>query len=152
MGRERLRCHTDGVEQLRNIPGGMLIAFVIGVADAVIVWAVAVVLGVEIMLPDRPGSEVLTDITIVPILITVGVACVAAGVLLWILQRLFPERALQIFQITTLIVLIVSLANPLLLDQPVGATLALVAMHLLVGTAIIAVFTWVGGPAPRRAP
>ena len=140
---------SDALEELRTIPGGMLIAFVIGVTDAVIVWAIASLLGVEIQLPERPGSETLTDITIVPILIIVGVASVAAGLLLWILRRLVPQRSLQIFQIVAVIVLIVSLANPLLLDQPVDATLALITMHLLVGSAIIAVFSWVG--APRRA-
>ena len=128
---------------LRTIPGGILIATVIGVIDSLIVWAIAALFDVEILLPEEPGSEALTGITFAPILLVVTIVAVAAGILLWVLQRFFHERALRIFQIVAGIVLVLSLAVPFQLDQSLSAQLALVGMHLLVGSAIVATFTWV---------
>lgn len=131
------------MERLRTIPGGMLIAFVIGVADSLVVWAVAALFDVEILVPDAPGSETLAAITLLQIVAVVAVVSVAAGALLWGLERL-TRRALAAFQVIALTVLILSLFAPLMLDQDVEGKLALLAMHLLVGSAVIAAFTWVG--------
>ena len=137
------------MERFRNIPGGMLIAFVIGVIDSLIVWAIASLLDVTILVPEGQDTEVLTELTLPPILFIVGASSILAGILLWILQRFVPDRAVQIFQVIAVIVLAVSLISPFMLDQPTEGRLALLAMHLLVGSAIIAVFTWVG-TRPRR--
>ena len=131
------------MDSLRNIPGGVVIATAIGVIDALIVWGIATLFDVSIQLPDGPGSETLTDVTIGPIIFFVAVASIAAGILLWLLQRFVPNRALRIFQIAAVIVLLLSLGLPLGLDQPLEGQLSLVAMHILVGGVIIATMTWV---------
>lgn len=129
---------------MRNVPGGVIIAFVIGVIDSLIVWGIASLFDVSILLPESPGSETLTKLTIPPILFSVAVSSIAAGIFLWVLQRFFPDRSLWIFQVVAVIVLALSLALPFTIDQPIQGQLALLTMHLLVGSAIIATFTWVG--------
>lgn len=131
------------MQRLRNIPGGMLVAFVIGVVDSLLVWGIASLFDVSIHVPESQGSETLTELTLPPILFIVAVSSILAGILLWALQRFVPDRALRIFQIVAVIVLVLSLALPFTLDQPIEGQLTLVAMHLLVGSAIIATFTWV---------
>jgi len=135
---------------MRNIPGGILIAFVIGVIDSVLVWGIASLLDVSILLPDGPGSETLSEFTIAPATVLVAVSSILAGILLWVLQRFVPDRALIIFQVVAVIALALSLILPFTLDQPIEGQLALVAMHLLVGSAIIATFTWVAMKPPLR--
>lgn len=121
----------------------MLIAAVIGIVDSLIVWAGATLFDVEILLPDEPGSDTLAGITIAPIFFVVVISAVAAGLLLWVLQRIFRDWALRIFQLVALAVLVASLIVPFQLDQSFAGQLALLAMHLLVGSAIIGTFTWV---------
>lgn len=137
------------MERLRTIPGGMLVGFAIGLADCLIVWGVAALFDVEVLIPELPGSDTLASITLLPIVVVVAVASIAAGVLLWTLERFVPGSALAIFQIVAVVALALSLISPLTLAQDVEAKLALVAMHLLVGSAIIGSFTWVA-TAPRR--
>jgi len=130
---------------LRNIPGGIVLSVAIGVVDSLIVWAIATLFDVSVKVRDGLGSDALADLALWHIVLVVAVASVAAGILLWILQRVFtPERALQIFQIIATIVLVVSLAIPITTDQDLAAKLALAAMQILVGSAIIATMTWVG--------
>ena len=130
---------------LRNIPGGIVLSVAIGVVDSLIVWAIATLFDVSVKVRDSLGSDALADLALWHIVLVVAVASVAAGILLWILQRVFtPERALQIFQIIATIVLVVSLAIPITTDQDLAAKLALAAMQILVGSAIIATMTWVG--------
>ena len=137
--------------ELRNIPGGIVISIAIGVADGLIVWGIATLFDVSIMVPDSRGSETLTDLALWNIVLLVGIASVAAGILLWFLERISPERALAIFQIVAVVVLVVSLALPFTTDQALAAQLALVAMHILVGSAIIGTMTWVA-TKPAVAP
>ena len=135
---------------MRNIPGGVLIAFVIGVIDSIIVWGVASLFDVSIFIPESSGSETLTDLTIAPLLLIIAVSSILAGILLWVLQRFAPDRALIVFQVVAVIALALSLILPFTLDQPIEGRLALVAMHLLVGSAIIATLTWVAMKPPLR--
>jgi Family of unknown function (DUF6069) len=132
------------MESFRTIPGGVLVASVLGVVDGAIVWGIAALFGVDILVPEGPGSQELTGITIAPIALVVVISAVGAGALLWVLQRLFRERALRIFQVVALVVLVLSLALPLTLNEPAEGQLALIVMHILVGSAIIGTFTWVG--------
>lgn len=129
----------------------MLIAFVIGMIDALVIWTIANLFDVTILLPESPGSETLTELTIPPVLFIIGLSSVLAGILLWVLQRFVPDRALIIFQIVAVIALALSLVLPFTLDQPIEGQLALLTMHLLVGSAIIATFTWVA-MKPRLRP
>jgi Family of unknown function (DUF6069) len=137
------------MERLRTIPGGMLVGFVIGLADSLIVWGLASLFDVDVLIPESPGSEALAPISLLPIVVVVAAATIGAGVLLWSLERFLPGSALATFQIVAVVALAVSLISPLMLDQDVEAKLALVAMHLLVGSAIIGALTWVG-TAPGR--
>ena len=122
----------------------MLIAFVIGIADSLIVWGISALFGVELLVPESLGSDALAPITLLPIVGVVAVAAIAAGLLLLALERFVPARAMAVFQIVAVVALAVSLIGPLALDQELEGKLALVVMHLLVGSAIIGTFTWVG--------
>ena len=66
------------MDSLRNIPGGVVVATVIGVIDAVIVWGVATLFDVSIQVPDGPGSQTLTNLTIPPIIFIVAAIPLAA--------------------------------------------------------------------------
>ncbi len=129
--------------ELRNIPGGIVISIAIGVADGLIVWGIATLFDVSIMVPDSRGSDSLADLALWNIVLIVSIASVGAGILLWILQRVFSDRGLQIFQIVAVIVLVASLALPLSTDQDLAAQLALATMHILAGSAVIASMTLV---------
>lgn len=131
------------MSSLRNIPGGMVIATGIGVIDSLIVWAIAALFDVSIQVPSSRGSEELTDLALWNVVIFVAVSSIAAGILLWLLQRFFRERGLRIFQVIAVIVLALSLILPFGVDQPLEAQLALVTMHILVGMVIIGTMTWV---------
>jgi len=138
--------------ELRNIPGGIVISIAIGVADGLIVWGIATLFDVSIMVPDSRGSDSLADLALWNIVLIVSIASVGAGILLWILQRVFSDRGLQIFQIVAVIVLVASLALPLSTDQDLAAQLALATMHILAGSAIIASMTLVATkPTPESA-
>lgn len=138
---------------LRNIPGGIVLSIIFGVVDSLIVWGIATLFDVSIMVPESPGTDTLTDLALWHIVLIVSVASVAAGVLLWLLQRFSPDRALQSFQIVAVIVLVVSLAFPFTTDQDLAAKLTLAVMQVMVGSAIIATMTWVAtGPAMRPKP
>jgi len=139
------------LDSLRNIPGGVAIATVIGVIDALIVWGIATLFDVSIQVPDGPGSQTLADLTIPPIIFIVAVPSIAAGILLWLLQRFVPGRALRIFQVVATIVLVLSFGLPFRLDQPLEGQLSLVAMHILVGAVIIATMTWVATKPTEEA-
>ena len=127
----------------------MVIATIIGVIDALLVWGIAVLYDVAIQVPDRTGEP--TALTSAPIVIVVAAAAVASGILLWLLRRVAHERALTIFLVVSLLVLALSLVTPFLADQPLEAQLSLVAMYLLSGSAIIATFTWVATKPRSRA-
>lgn len=131
------------MQPLRSIPGGVLIATVIGVVDSMVVWGIATLFNIDILVPDGPGSETLTEITFGPMVFVVAVAAVAAGVFLWLLQGLVPDRALRLFQIVAVVVLLVSLLAPFQTEQSLAGQLALVTMHVLAGSAIIGTMTWV---------
>jgi type VI protein secretion system component VasK len=79
------------------------------------------------------------------------VSSIAAGILLWLLQRFVPNRALRAFQVVAIIVLVLSFGLPIGLDQPVEGQLSLVAMHILVGAVIIATMTWVATKPTEEA-
>ncbi len=131
------------MDSLRNIPGGVVVATVIGVIDAVIVRGVATLFDVSIQVPDGPGSQTLTNLTIPPIIFIVAAPSIAAGILLWLLQRFIPNRALRVFQVVAIFFLVLSFGLPFRLDQRLEGQLSLVAMHILVGAVIIATMTWV---------
>ncbi len=139
------------MDSLRNIPGGVVIATVIGVIDALIVWGIATLFDVSIQVPDDPGSQTLADLTIPPVIFIVAVSSIAAGILLWLLQRFVPNRALRVFQVVAIIVLVLSFGLPIGLDQPVEGQLSLVATHILVGAVIIATMTWVATKPTEEA-
>lgn len=136
---------------LRNIPGGIVLSIALGTVDSLIVWGIATLFDVSIMVPDRQDRETLTSLALWNIVLLVSVAAVAAGIFLWLLMRFFPDRALQVFQITAVVVLVLSLGLPFATDQSLASQLTLVAMHILVGMVIIGTMTWVATKPPVAA-
>lgn len=136
---------------LRNIPGGIVLSIALGTVDSLIVWGIATLFDVSIMVPDRQDPETLTSLALWNIVLLVSVAAVAAGIFLWLLMRFFPDRALQVFQITAVVVLVLSLGLPFATDQSLASQLTLVAMHILVGMVIIGTMTWVATKPPVAA-
>lgn len=132
-----------GSVNLRNIPGGIVLSIALGTVDSVIVWGIATLFDVSIMVPDRQDPETLSSLALWNIVALVSVAAVAAGIFLWLLERFVADRALMIFQITAVVILVLSLALPFATDQSLAAQLTLVAMHILVGMVIIGTMTWV---------
>lgn len=102
-----------------------------------VIWAIAASIGVEVMIPETPNSEVYVSLTLLPVLLASVLPAVAAAIGLLVLQRVVPGRARRVFQIVVAVVAIMSLGGPLSLDVTTGSRIALVAMHVITAVAIV---------------
>ncbi len=99
--------------------------------------------GVDLVVPDGPGSDELHRLTPERVLAAAGVASLAAWALLETLERVVrPAR--RLWTVIALVVLVVSMASPLFgVGLSVTNRIALILMHLTVAVVLIP-----GLPAP----
>ncbi len=104
---------------------------------ALAIWVLATpIAGIE--LDVRVGGET-SEVGPGAIALTAAAAGLAAWAVLALLER-WTASARRIWRITAAVLLVVSLAGPIGSAVGAGAALALVAMHVVVGTILIAMF------------
>ena len=106
------------------------------VVAPVLVYLVSVeLLDVEVTVPEEPGSSTFADLEFGPVLGASIVAVLLGWAFLALLERLVPRRALVIWTVVSLVVLVASLPwNP---DFTSSERLVLGAMHLALGAVLI---------------
>jgi lysylphosphatidylglycerol synthetase-like protein (DUF2156 family) len=109
------------------------------VAAAVAIWVIAVpVLGVDLVAPPGPDETAPQAVPFVAVVMASLIASLAGWALLAVLER-FLSRARTVWTVVASIVLVLSLAGPLLGDAgvPVACRITLALMHLSVGAVLI---------------
>lgn len=109
------------------------------------IWAIAVIAGVEVLVPETPNSDVYVGLSVLPLVLSSVLPALVAAVGLLVLRRLSPLRGLQFFQIGVAIVAVLSLGAPLSFDASTGTRLAVGAMHVVTAAAIIVAQSWHSG-------
>ena len=107
-----------------------------------VVWAIAAIAGVDVMIPEPPNMDVYVTLTALPLVTSSLVPAAIGAVGLLALRRLDPRRSLRIFQLVVAMFTVLSLGAPLTLDVDTGTRLALSAMHLVTGAAVVVAQTW----------
>jgi len=114
----------------------------LALAGNLAVWAIAATAGVEVMITEPPNMDVYVSLTAVNLVLSSLVPAALAAIGLVLLSRLNPPRSLRIFQIVVTVLTLLSLGAPLTLDVDTGNRLALSAMHLVTGAAVIVAQSW----------
>jgi hypothetical protein len=130
----------------RPVARGLLAAGAAAAANLIIYVVARNVFDVSLVMPyEGPGSTPARLPAAMVAIISV-VAAIAGAVLLWVLGRV-TRRPLPIFQAITLLVLLISIAGPLTLDETETSTkVALLAMHVVAAAVTVGILT-----APTRA-
>lgn len=116
-----------------------LLAVAGAVAAAVAIWVIAVpVFGLELVAPPGPDETAPQAVPFVAVVMASLVASLAGWALLAVLER-FLSRARTVWTVVASIVMVLSLAGPLLGDAgvPVACRITLALMHLSVGAVLI---------------
>lgn len=119
----------------------------VGVLTAVVaataIWAAAALAGAD--LTARFGSGAAIDVTVVSVVLAALFTSLAGWGLL-VALRSFTAKARTVWTIAAAIAALASLAGPLSATASAGTKVALVAMHLAVAVALIAVLRRSSGP------
>jgi hypothetical protein len=114
-----------------------LVATVVAVVLAVVTRTVAGLVGVEVLVPEGPGSEDLVDLTVVRSVVVVVVVAGAASVVRVVLDRLTPDRAVPIATGPALVVLALSAVPVLDADLEPESAGVLLLLHLAVAVPLV---------------
>ena len=130
---------SRSVDATRQVPlwrrGAVSMGAALGLAMAV--WAIARGLGVDIASPQM-GTNPVAPIGVGHVTAATMAAAVAGWAGLAVLERLVPARARMIWLVVAVIVLLASIGAPVTGTGITASTrVALVAMHLVVGGALI---------------
>jgi hypothetical protein len=118
-----------------RLPRAVLLAAVLSAALNLLVFYLAGALGVDFTGPFMGPDAPPTPLSPLQVAITSAVPAVAAGMLLWLLNRFAPRPA-TIFVAVAAVFGLLSLGGPLSLPIPGGAQAALALMHAVAGVAI----------------
>lgn len=128
---------TPSATAATRVPRAGLVAALIAIAAAVIVWLLARSLGAEMAIPPSPGSSELEPMPLPLAVVFTIVVAIGASVYAWLLGRFVPERAAAIFTTTALAVLVVSLFPVFALGLAGDDVVALVVLHVAVGASVL---------------
>lgn len=126
---------TDRGARIRS----RLIAVAAAVVAAVAIWVIAVpVFGLELVAPPGPDETAPQAVPFGAVVMASLVASLAGWALLAVLER-FLSRARTVWTVVASIVMVLSLAGPLLGDAgvPVACRITLALMHVAVGAVLI---------------
>lgn len=134
---------TDRVAVDAAAQGGRVRSRLLAVAGAVVaavaIWVIAVpVFGLELVAPPGPDETAPQAVPFVAVVMASLVASLAGWALLAVLER-FLSRARTVWTVVASIVMVLSLAGPLLGDAgvPVACRITLALMHVSVGAVLI---------------
>jgi hypothetical protein len=115
-----------------------LLAVAGAVVAAVVIWAIAVpVFGLELVAPPGPDETAPQAVPFGAVVMASLVASLAGWALLAVLER-FLSRGRTVWTVVASIVLVLSLAGPLLgAGVPASCRITLALMHLCVGAVLI---------------
>jgi Family of unknown function (DUF6069) len=116
-----------------------LLAMVLGVAAAIIVWVVASLMGIQLEVTSPLVGTLEINLPLV-IISALPLALAAWGVLA--LFERFTPRARRIWTIVAIGVLVLSVPPLALLDATVATKIALAFMHLATGVTLILLLRW----------
>ena len=103
-------------------------------AAAVAIWVVATLAGAELTV--NFAGQPVQKVTLVNVVVAALVGSLAGWGLLALLRR-FTTNARAIWTVMAVVFLMLSLGGPLAATASAGTKVALVAMHLAVGTVVI---------------
>jgi len=121
---------------------GPLAAAATAVANLIVFAIEKNLFGLELIMPLQPGAAPV-PLPVTPVIITSAIPAIAATILFAILGRFAPRPAL-IFQIISVIFLIVSFGAPLTLPVDTATKIALSVMHVVAWAVIVGVLTTLG--------
>jgi hypothetical protein len=122
------------LETTRNSAGSPVTVVLGATAAAVAIWIVATLAGAELTVSF--GGQPIQKVTVVNVVVAALVGSLAGWGLLALLRR-FTTNARAIWTVIAIVFLMLSLGSPLLATASAGTKVALVAMHLAVGTVMI---------------
>jgi hypothetical protein len=127
---------TDTTLQTTRTSARNPLAVVLGAtAAAVAIWIVATLAGAELIVSFGSGQPV-QKVTVINVVVAALVGSLAGWGLLALLRR-FTTNARAIWTVIAVVFLMLSLGGPLTATASAGTKVALVAMHLAVGTVVI---------------
>jgi hypothetical protein len=114
-----------------------MLGVLFAVLAPVVIWIIAVPLaGVDLMASQAGDGTPVQEINLVSVIVAALLVGLLGWALLAVLER-FTRRGASIWTIVAVLVLLLSLAGPLVLAQNGGAKLTLALMHVAVGVTLI---------------
>ncbi len=113
-----------------------LIAGVVASLGNLLLYIVARAAGVPFLISPQPGSSDLMTLPVAMVVIATIVPALVAALILAALAR-FTRTPLRLFQIGSVLFLIVSLIMPMTMSVALSTRLVLALMHVIAGAAII---------------
>jgi len=131
---------AEGISWRRLPPATLLAALAAAAANATIYFAASALGLIPLDLPvPTPGGE--QPLTVVPVVVGSAVGAIGAA-LVFALIGLFARRPVGLFRIVSVVVLVLSLAEPLIIPgAPVSMVLSLQAMHAAAWAVIVGLLT-----------
>lgn len=124
----------------RPIQAGLVAAIVGSVANLLVYFLVPALFDFTLEVPlQGPGSEI-QPLPATMVLIATGGAAIGGTLVLAILNR-FSTRAVSVFRVTAVVLLLLSFPGLFLLDVPLRVVLTLATMHVIAAAAITYVLT-----------
>lgn len=111
-------------------------AMLVSIAINLLLYLLFVRLGIiDVSLPVTPDGRSLSWL---PVLFASFVPILAAAIICWLLDRLFPQKSIIIFRMLASIILVLSFATPFTIEAvPMQMALGLNVMHIVVGISTI---------------
>lgn len=126
---------TTDIAQQTRLRGRVLVV-VAAIVAPVLLWSVITyAFGVDITVPESPGSAVRHRLEFAPVLVTAVAAVLAGWGLLTLLERLVPKRALTIWSTIALILFLGTL--PYMPGFTVAERLLLGLVHIVLASILI---------------
>ena len=114
-----------------------LLGWIAALAGSLIIAGVTDLLGVQLEIAAPPDMQTAVPLTLTPILFATLVPSIGATILFGLLNRFAGKNAARIFQIIAIVFLLVSFGRPFGLPVALSSKLALAAMHVVAGGALI---------------
>jgi hypothetical protein len=135
---ETMDATTDSARSLRGVARAGLAAAALAVTGNTIMYGVSGLLKVSFTMPTPDGAFSITLMHV----ITETVVMVVGAVLVFALLRRLTTRAVPVFRVIAVVVLLVSFLFPMLLLAEPPLKITLLLMHLFSAAVIVGLLTW----------
>lgn len=131
--------HATDLETARpNLWISGFLGWVLALAGSLVLYIIATLAGIPLEIPAfGAAADGLQPLAATNLILPTLVPAIAATLYFALLRRFFAERAERIFQVTAILLLLLSLAAPLTLPVSLGNRVTLALMHIASATAII---------------